>query len=170
MTNLVSVDEARALIVTDLTDDQLTAVIERVETGITDRIGAPQDDATSIELTELLEGTNNANLYVQRWISSVTSVTEDGNVIDDDNYRVWPSEGRIERLAAGALWGVVISVVYKPRDQRSERKQAIIDLTRLQISRTAYASESIAGEYGYSAISWEAEALRILRRITFIPL
>ena len=169
MTNLVSIDEARALIVSDLTDDQLSDVIERVETDVTDRIGDPQNDAGSTELTELIEGLTE-NIYLARPITSITSITEDGTALDSDVFRSWPGEGRVERLAAGAKWGTVITVVYKPQDQRSARKQAIIDLTRIQISRTSFNSESIAGEYSYSAISWDAEALRILRRITFKPI
>ncbi len=169
MTNLVSVDEARALIVTDLDDTQLTTVIARVEAEISERIGDPQNDGDTTELTELIEGGFH-NLYTQRKIGSITSITEDDTALTSDQWRAWPDQGRIERLASGAKWGTVITIVYKPKDERSARKQAIIDITRVQISRTAFKSEGIAGEYNYSAINWDDEALRILRRITFKPI
>jgi hypothetical protein len=65
---------------------------------------------------------------------------------------------------------VVITVTYKPYDDREQRKEAIIDLARLTLERTAMKSESIAGEYSYTAWEggWDAERVKVMRRLGFV--
>jgi hypothetical protein len=48
------------------------------------------------------------------------------------------------------------------------RAQVIIDLVRIVIERTAMKSESIAGEYSYTAPdNWEAEFRKAMKRLVF---
>jgi hypothetical protein len=167
MTSLVSTDDVRALVKTSLTDVQLQAVIDRIEADITSRIGAPQDDEGSVELTETLEG-GMENLFVRREVSSVSSIVEDTVTLTATDYRTWAG-GVIERLPEDTHWGDVCVVTYKPTDERPQRTQAIIDLARLVIERTAMGAESVAGEYSYTAPpNWEAELRRVIRRLTFV--
>lgn len=167
MANLVSAETLKVLVKSGLTDAELDAVITRVEAMITDRIGAHQEDAYTVSLTETLRG-DGPYLFTKRPIYSVTSITEDETSLDADDYRVWGGSGEIERLPAECEWGTVCVVVYKPSDQREERTAAIIDLVRLHIERTAMAAESVAGEYAYTApTDWDAEMLKCLRRLSF---
>jgi hypothetical protein len=163
--SLVTVLETRALVQTDLSDDQLQEVIDRVEAEIIARIGAPQDDDGSVQITKRLQGGTD-NVYLPVEIGEVVSVVEDGLSLIADEYRVWAG-GVLERLPGG-VWGQLVVVTFKPADDRPQRKAAIIDLVRLDVNRTAMARESIAGEYAYDApANWEAERRRIIRRLTF---
>lgn len=176
--SLVSVDEVRALVGTHLTDTQLQTVIDRVEDGVTDEIGAPyEDDSTTI--TETVRG-DKKNIYLKRPVKSVSSVTEytqlsdeTGNSLtENDEYYVWPDQGRLQRIHGiwgKEKWGKMVEVSYIPQDQREKRKQVIIDLVRLELNRSAMYQESVGGEYSYTAPgNWEKERRRIMRRISFV--
>lgn len=177
MTSLVSTDEVRALVDTGLTDEELQAVIDRVEDEITEEIGEPYGEGVTI--TETLEG-GGRNLYLKRPVSSVSSVTEyaslsdtTGNALtENEQFYVWGKQGRLERISAvygDILWGRVVQVVYVPVDQRKKRKDVVIDLVRIVVSRSAYMQESVGGEYSYMAPSnwWESEKRRVMKRIRF---
>ena len=163
--SLVTVAETRALVQTDLSDADLQDVIDRVEAEITARIGAPQDESGTVQITKQLQG-GTENLYLPVEIGAVVSVVEDGLALIADEYRVWAG-GVIERLPGGN-WGHLVVVTFRPADDRAQRKAVIIDLVRLDVNRTAMVRESIAGEYAYDApANWEAERRRIIKRLTF---
>ena len=164
--SLVSVADLRAFINTSLSDEALQGVIDRVEAEITARIGPPQDDQLSVTITKTLNG-EGENLFFPTELSSVVSVVEDGVTLTSDEYRIW-SAGVLERQPCSAHWGRRCVVTYKPADDRPRRTGAIIDLVRIDLNRTAMKSESIAGEYSYSAPdNWEKERNRIFKRLTF---
>lgn len=160
---LVTLDEARALIKTSLTDPQLQAIIARAEAEVVACVGAHYVNAAT-DVSETLSG-GLRNLYLRRAIGSVTSIVEDGVTLTSADYRVWGGQGRIERLAVGALWGEVVTVSYTPADDNAARQGVIIELTRLAVERTALQSENVAGEYSYGAPDWERERARLLRRL-----
>lgn len=166
MSSLLTIAECRALVKTSLSDAELQAVIERIEAQITKRIGAPQDDSGNVTITETVRG-NYGQLFLRVPFSAIVSVMEDGNLVDAANYQSWGASGMIERLPEHAVWGAVCVVVYKPSDMRYERKQATIDLVRLVVERTAMTSESIAGEYSFTAPDWDAAFRKILRKFSF---
>ncbi len=159
--SLLTLAEARALVKTSLTDPELQAVIGREEDEIIRLYGAHYISGTTV--SETVEG-GGPSLFVRRPILSVSSVAEDGTALESTAYRLWANQGRIERLPKGATWGEVITVVYVPQDDNSRRKAALIDLVRLAVERAALKSESIAGEYSYTAPDWEAERAKLLRR------
>jgi len=176
--SLVTVAETRALVQTDLSDADLQDVIDRVEAEITARIGPAQNDNGTVQITKQLHG-GTQHVFLPVEIGEVVSIVEDGAALVADEYRAWPG-GVIERLPGSTwpgdktlrtragVWGRFVVVTFKPADNRLERKAAAIDLVRLDISRTAMVSESIAGEYSYHApVNWEGERRRILKRLTF---
>ncbi len=58
-----------------------------------------------------------------------------------------------------------------PADDRAEWRAALLELVRLQLARTALKSESIAGEYSYTAADdWDADRAKLLRRLGFFNL
>jgi hypothetical protein len=166
MTSLVSPADVKALVNTALSDSNLQIVIDRVEAQINERIGAPQTDGMETTFTKTLRG-DGSSLFLPTEIFAVTEVVEDGATLTGDEYRVWGG-GVIERLPEGTSWGDRCVVTYKPADDRLKRAQVIIDLVRLVIERTAMKSESIAGEYSYTAPdNWDAEFRKGLRRLIF---
>lgn len=169
--SLVLVAELRALVSTGKNDETLQAIIDREEAEIVRVLGAIPDGATAI--TEEHEG-GLKNIYLRRPVLSVSSVTEQD--LDDDtattltagdDYYVWKAQARIERLPKGATWGELVTVTYVPVDDSARWKQVIIELCRLALERTAMRSEDVADEYEYQAPDWEAERLRLYRRLMF---
>jgi len=162
---LVSISEVRALVQTSRNDAQIQTLIERVEADVVAYAGAHYVD-TETSVTEVLDGSLR-NLYLQRRVASITSVTEDDAILTSADYRLWAGQGRLERLPVGSRWGSVVEVAYVPADDTPRRKEVIIELVRLMLERTAMKAENVAGEYSYTAPDWETERARILRRLTF---
>lgn len=168
MTSLVTPAIVKALVKTSLSDANLQDVIDRVEAQITSRIGSPQTDAVETSITKTLRGEGEF-LFMPTEIHSVVSVTEDGNALTSDQYQTWGG-GVIERLPSDSKWGDRNVVVYKPTDDRKARTQAIVDLVRLVLERTAMKSESVAGEYSYTAPDdWDEQFRKAMRKLYFKP-
>lgn len=164
--SLVTVAQARALLNTPLTDENLQEVIDRVEAQITERVGAPQTDAYATTLAKTLRG-EGENLFMPTEIYSVVSVVEDTVTLDATEYQTYGG-GVIERLPLGTSWGDRVTVTYKPADDRKKRTQVIIDLVRLTLERTAMRQEAVGGEYSYIApANWDAEFRKAMKRLTF---
>lgn len=167
--SLLTVAEARARVNTSLTDDQLQDVIDQVEAEITGLIGPPQDDGNTVTHTVTKRGGTSC-LFMPSEIGSVVSIVEDTVTLESTQYQIWPA-GVIERLPVDwALWGGDRCVVtYKPADDRPKRKGVIIDLLRLDLSRTTMEEESIGGdEYSYkTAGNWDQKRREIMKRIRF---
>jgi len=164
--SLVTPTDVKALINTSLSDANLQTVIDRVEAQITARIGAPQTDAYATEVVKTMRG-EGEYLFMPTEIYSVSSIVEDTSTLTSDQYQTWAS-GVIERLPDDSHWGDRVVVTYKPTDDRLVRAQVIIDLVRLVIERTAMKSESIAGEYSYTAPdNWDAEFRKAMKKLVF---
>lgn len=166
MTSLVAPADVRVLVNTSLTDASLQTVIDRIEAQITERIGAPQTDLMATTITKTFRG-EGCYLFMPTEIYAVVSILEDGTALTSDQYQTW-SGGVIERLPADSFWGDRMTVVYKPNDDRLMRAEAIIDLVRLVLERTAMKSESVAGEYSFTAPdNWDAEFRKAMKRLLF---
>lgn len=168
--SLLTIAEARALITTALDDIQLQAVIDREEAEVVRRLGAHGDGTSTI--TVELEG-GSSDLFLNRTIASITSVrdrtaTGTYETVASANYMHWSTQGRLQRL--NGTWKSVVEVVFAPVDDRSQRKQVIVELVRLALDQTAMKSESIAGEYSYSAGDWEVKRATLMRRLVFMPI
>jgi hypothetical protein len=168
MTSLVSPADVKALINTSMSDANLQTVIDRVEAQITARIGAPQTDTFTTEVVKTMRGDEDGlYLFMPTEIYSVSGIVEDLNTLMSDQYQTWAG-GVIERLPEYSHWGDRCVVTYKPTDDRLVRAQVIIDLVRIVIERTAMKSESIAGEYSYTAPdNWDAEFRKAMKKLVF---
>jgi hypothetical protein len=155
---LVEAAEARAFIRSDLTDAELQTVLDREEAMLIGRLGPHGDGTTAATVTLVGFG---GELYLSRPVASITSVNGSAT-----GWSAYAGQGRI----LGA-WSGEVTVVYVPADDREARKQAIIDLARLSIQRTAMKAESTGGEYSYTAPqSWEAERAAIYRSLMYASL
>lgn len=165
--SLVTVDEVRQMVTTGMLDTPLQEIIDREEAIMVERCGAHYVNTTTRN-TETLRG-GYTKLHLQQKITSVYRVTEDGVVLSQTNgdFRVWEREGCLERLPSGSLWGAVVVVLYVPYDDNTRRKAVLIELVRLALDRMSMASESVAGEYSYTAPDWEYERARLFRQLNF---
>lgn len=166
MTSLLTIAECRAQINSSKTDDELQSIIDQLEEMIEHRIGAYQNEAGTVTITQVVKGDDD-HLFLKVPFVEIVSITEDGSLLDSDDYRTWGESGMVERLPEGSEFGTVCSVVYKPEDRRNERKQATINLLRLVLERTAMVSESIAGEYSFNAPDWDKAIKSELRNLSF---
>lgn len=165
--SLITVAELRDLVPTGLNDVRLQAIIDREEAIMVQRSGAHYADANT-RITTVLPG-GGMNLYLPRRLTSVYRVTENTTVLSQANedFRVWTDEGRLERLPAGSVWGAMVTVLWVPIDDREHRKAVLVELVRLSLERTAMHSESIAGEYSFTAPDWELARAQLLRQLMF---
>lgn len=169
---VVSVDDVRSLVRSALNDAQLQLVIDREQALLERRLGAAYVDAvTTITQSRRGEG---RYVFLPRRLLTVSAVSERGSADDDAealaaaDYYVHADEGMLERRPAGTAWGQLVAVTYVPADDRAEWRAALLDLVRLQLSRTALKSESIAGEYSYTASDdWDADRAKLVRRLGF---
>lgn len=169
--SLVTTTQVRAVIQTTLSDEQLQSLIEREEAEIITRFGEHYVDA-STTVVETLAGDGLRSLYLRRRIAQVTAITVDGVELSATDYRVWGGQGRIERLPMGSSWGFsrtlteLVQVTYVPYNDNAVRAGIVLDLVRIALSRTGLKSESIAGEYSYTAEDWDVVRARILNRLS----
>lgn len=181
--SLVTPDDVRAFVPNGKTDAQLQDLLERIEDEIIGLYGAHYVDADT-PISETVDGTNQRSVYLKRQIQSVVRVSEilylgaEATTLTSADYFVWNKQGRLERLPAlgaarqlgigGWTWGQVVTVEYVPVDDSSKRKQVILELARVDLARTGLKSESIAGEYSYTASDTpDADRTRLLRRLGF---
>lgn len=163
--SLITVAELRARWPTALSDETLQDVIDAVDAEIVSMFGAHYVNVATT-VTETLGG-GLVDLFFCRPLTSITSVVDDGVTLTSDDYRLWGSQGRLQRLPAGALWGDVVVVVYVPADDNDRRRGVMLGLARLDAERTGLKSESIGGEYSYTVADggWDVERAAILRRL-----
>ena len=155
---LITIAELRQLVTTDLDDTEVAAVIAREEDALTAKLGVCGDGVT--EITEIVETGRGAALVLSQPIVSLTTI--DG-AAPSQALTILPRQGRI----IGGRWADYVTVVYVPADDRPRRRQGLIDLVRLTLQRTAMKSESVAGEYSFTAPDWQAERAAIYRRLMF---
>lgn len=170
--SVLSVDDVRALVASPLNDAQLQLLLDREEQLLAQRLGAAYVDA-STPITQTRAGTNRL-VFLPRRVLSVSTVTERLGIDSDPetllatDYFLHADTGMLERRPAGTHWGAVVVVTYVPADDRAAWRAALVDLVRLALSRTALKSESIAGEYSYTAADdWDAERAHVVRRVGF---
>lgn len=154
----LTVEEVRALVTTPLTDEQLTDVMQREGAWLARRIG-PLDG----ERTQVFQVAD-CDLDKPLWLRRPTDGTDDdflvsdnGTDLDSDLIRILRNGWGIERI--DAPWtGPEVQVTYTPNDD-DEVARVLIELVRLGVSETGYASERI-GDYSYQRASGGSNAAR----------
>ena len=160
--SLVTVARARAHIQTDLDDTTLQTIIDDEESELVRRCGAHGDGVTAV--TETIAGTNGGALFLSRPFVSITSITANGSTIPATYYTAYAGQGQLALLSDGA-WSAPVVVTYVPADDRARRRMVIVELVRVALEQTAMKSESVGGEYSYSAPDWEAKRAALYRRL-----
>ena len=155
MPALLTAADIRAHVETALDDVALQTVIDRVDADLVQRAGPH-----SGPLTETMTG-RTRSAYVSRPIASVSSVREGAIIAAEtpmlsatDEYRLWPTEGRIERFPAGSSFATVVEVVYTPVDETDRRKRVLLELVRLDLAQSGRAQERVGSDYRYRGLDY----------------
>lgn len=169
MPQIVSNATIRALIVTDLTEEQLTELIGRVEAAIILKAGPPTGQR------ETLFSGEGRTIYLGRPATNIASIKTGytpgligGTVlVVDTDYAINLGAGWLAHAGIGfAPWTLV---TWTPVDFTTAFTDAVVDVTRLRLSRRGYKSEKVGSEWGYTAPDWEAEEEAIVARLTGGP-
>lgn len=145
--SLVTTDQVRALVDTDLSDDDLQAVIDREEASLARVIGPLEGERTQTVYPDQHPETATLPVILQRPTDAV-AVQDNGLALDATAYRLHPDGRTVERTATWAWWVGPAAFTYTPNDTL-EVERVVIELTRLTVTETGYLSETI-GEYTYS--------------------
>ena len=169
--SLLSTADLTPIVDAPVTEAELQIIIDRVEAEITGEIGPPFDDSEPPELVETVYGGGEC-VFVKRPIGNIVSITSKANAgatavaWSASDYFSMADAGMIEK--ASGVWPRYVTITYVPRDEREKRKQAIIDLVRIVLSHSALQTESVSGEYSFTAPPhWEDEKRKVMRRLTF---
>lgn len=139
--SVVTMDEVRALVDTDLTDVDLQAVLDREEGWLAGRIGV----LTGARTETFSPGLTDAPIYLSRRAASVV-VTDNLLPVPPADLRFAPASGLVRRTLG--YWSGPVAVTYTPTDADAV-KRAVIELVRGTLAETGYDAESI-GDYSYT--------------------
>jgi hypothetical protein len=150
MPNLLTVDEVREHVETDLVDGALQQLIDGAQAEIDRRLGALAAQ------TEVLPG-GDLYLPLAREASAIVSVTErflvdglgvqDAQLDKDADVSLLASGRRVERLFTGpnptSVFRGVVTIAYTPADTTAERKMLLVKLVKLDLQYSGLVSNSI---------------------------
>lgn len=159
---LVDVDTVREHVETDLSDSAIQQMIDAEDAEITRRYGAAE---TAVE-TFAIGGT--PFLSLSRPATAITSVVENGTALSTSDYTLTYS-WLLSRV--GWRWRDAVTVTYTPVDTTAQRALVLIQLVKLAIAQSGYASQGV-GDYREQPLSYSEERERLLaslapRRVVF---
>ena len=167
----LSVAELQAQVETDYANDTLQLIIDAVEQDIVQHIGASTGQVTEFDAVSLL---TEIRLPVQG--ASITTIVEytdaasnpTKTTLSADDYELSDDGWFIRRLSDGtnprSRWGWHAVVTFEPTDDTARRKQAAIQLARMEIIHTGYSSER-SGDWNAASRDLSKERSKILRRL-----
>lgn len=168
---LINVDELKARVPTDLNDTALGQIIDEEEAEVVRRFGA---HASSGSVVETIDSEKACNVFLPRRINSVSTVTEGDGItqtaLAPADYRIWPNEGRLERIATLGItieWQPHVVITYTPQDDEKERQRILVELCRISIERQIMKKETV-GQQDYSYVApddWEKEREKVLSKL-----
>ena len=165
---LLTAADVRRHVETEIDDAALQRVIDRLDAELAQRAGPH-----SGPIVETLAG-GWPSVFLRRPIERVTRVREGARLEpgtpalrDGEDYRVWPAQGRIERLSPGAVLGLpvagdgprfaaLVEVSYEPVDDREPRRRVLLELVRLDLAQSGRAAESAGEDYRYQGLDYRA--------------
>lgn len=150
MPNILTADEVREHIETDLVDDALQRIIDAADAEIIRKLGALDSQ------TDVLQG-GSRYLHLSRKASAITAVSERYNIemlgltvvpLAADDYRLLADGRRIERLQAGtngaSCWQGEVEIESTPADAGlAERKALLVKLVQLDLQYSGLDSQSV---------------------------
>lgn len=169
--SVLSVAELQAQVETDLGSSALQQIIDAVERDITEWAGDPTSEVHEVDETELL-----AVIRLPVKAGSITSVVEftdaehqpTKTTLAASDYELSADGWEVRRLSSGTnpsdTWGWHLVVTYVPATDTARRKQTAIQLARLEITHSGYASERV-GDWSAQQRELRKEKAEILSRL-----
>lgn len=173
MPSLLTTDEIREHVETDLEDTALQMRIDEAEADIV-RVAGPHAGPVTERFTP---GPGDAYLFVSRPIDTGQPVTivesgttftgEDEVTLTADDYEI---EGLLQvRRREGGVWSSTswstrTAVTYTPVADTPRRKGVLVDLVKLIVAYQGVQSASL-GDVSVNHVDYERERARILRRL-----
>lgn len=176
MAPLLTVDQLREHIETDVTDAALQRYLDTADYEIVEAFGA--NTGTVIEY--FTPGALDCLIFTVRKIASVSAIVEttrgpagDTETTLASNDYVVDGNRQIRRLATGtngaSYWAERTKVTYTPTSESAKRIGVTIDLVRLSCRYEA-ASSTKLGDVSINHVDYAQERQRILRRLQPGPL
>ena len=170
MTPLLTVDELRGHIDTDLADDRLAELLDDADAEIVRRYG----EHTGTVTETLRTNGDDEYVYLPRRIASFVSVTETIRSLWGAEQTTTLAVGDYTQTGLRSMrrrndgtnpantWGEIVEVAYVPVADLPRRLRVTVDLVRLAVAYTALASSSI-GDSNTSSVDYARERERLLR-------
>jgi hypothetical protein len=167
---LLTVDEVRENVETQLTDPALQRLIEAEDEAITyqhGEIGTQVEEVEANGLTKVI--------YPRRRVASIDKVTEKDKragtetVLSADDYELVAGGMRIDRLPTGTnpqtYWQHTVRVEYTPYDDTKTRKAVLIDLVKLAVQWAGTDAESLPDYSSTREREYQLQREAILARL-----
>lgn len=171
MTRLLSADEIRTHVETDLTDTALNRLIDDAEAEIIERHGPHAADGTIVEQHIVQPGER--RVFPRRKLNTGSAVVvtrrlpgalaADATTATSDEYEV-DTLGSIRLLAQGVWGGMLVTITYTPVADAARRSRVLIDLVRIAV-RYEGARQAGMGDLSVSHVDYERERSSILARL-----
>ena len=153
---------------TDVAGSVLSRLLDAASEEIVEACGPHEVDG---DLTILTVG-GFTTLTLARAALSITSITEVVNdtttVLATDDYRIWFNGHTLQRLTDGtnprSTWADRVTLVYAPIADNARRRLALVDLVKIELTRSAFQSESV-GDYRVTYLDRDAEKDRIIQKL-----
>ncbi len=172
MTRLLTADQIRTHVETDMVDTAVNRLIDDAESEMVRLYGPHVDDITEIHTP----GPGQKYLFTKRPIDEVTSVTEltttyageTDLVLDDADDYVLEGKTQLRRLGTGTnpstMWAAHVTVEYTPVDDTTRRERVLIDLVKLAVRFEGVQASSGAG-VSITHVDYDAQRSCILARL-----
>jgi len=145
---ILTVDEFRAFVHSDLGDDELQLLLNAAEEAIVAYAGSPSS------VTELIDGGPN-RIALRRPASAITSISETRSTtvttLAGNDYRIRADGYVLERLNTGTnprlYWWGLVTVTYTPVADADTRKSVQIELVKLDLAQDAALKSQTIGSF-----------------------
>lgn len=176
MTALISVEQLREHVETDLPEPALQRLIGDADAAIIERYGGHGEEGATLS-ESFQPSAGSVLLFPQRVAASITSITEHlgplfdvetSTVLDATDYRVELGGRSIRRLSSGTnaatAWGDRVELVYVPVVDGWRRARVTVDLCKLALAYNALRMEG-AGDYRAQSVDYQQERERLLMEL-----
>ena len=167
----LSVAELQAQVETDLDSTTLQQIIDAVEKDIEEHVGPGSNYVYELDHMDLL-----TVIRLPVRASSIDSIVEytdsehnpTKTTLAADDYELSDDGWFVRRLSDGTnsddTWGWHVVITFTPAANVEKRKQAAIQLARLEITHTGYENEAV-GDWSAKSLDARKERAKILRAL-----
>jgi len=164
-------DRVKERIETDLSDDELTLMLNEANQDVINRYGPHADPDAPITVT--VDASRRRALDIVRPIDTAypvvitESVHDELELLADGDYRVLNGGRTLQRIGGAfgnGQWGDLVDVAYVPVADGNQRQEVIIGLVQLEAERRGVKSHK-AGDLSVEAVDYVGERERLLQSL-----